>query len=123
MDRYAEEAKRKWGHTDAYKESQEKDSLRTEEEKARVYSDFMGIFAEFGRLVGTDPGSEEAQRLVAKLKEYITQHFYSCTDTILAGLGQMYTAPGEMHDNIDGYATRGTADFAARAIEIYCKNR
>jgi len=33
----------------------------------------------------------------------------------------MYAAEGEMKANIDRTAGRGSADFAAKAIQIYCK--
>ena len=42
------------------------------------------------------------------------------TDRILAGLGQMYAAGGEMTENIDRAGGNGTAEFASRAIRIYC---
>ena len=39
---------------------------------------------------GVSADSAEAQALVAKLQAHITAHYYTCTDEILAGLGQMY---------------------------------
>ena len=47
-------------------------------------------------------------------------HLYTCTDKILAGLGKMYAGGGEISENIDKVGGRGTADFAAAAIEVYC---
>ena len=81
----------------------------------------MDIFTEIGAIRHTDPASAEAQALIGKLRQYITDHFYTCTPQILRGLGQMYVAGGEMTDNIDNAGGEGTADFAHRAIEIYCK--
>lgn len=80
----------------------------------------MKLFAEFGQMKGLDPGSPEVQAQVKKLQDYITTNFYNCTNQILAGLGQMYTADGEFTENIDKAGGAGTAKFAARAIEIYC---
>lgn len=34
----------------------------------------------------------KTQALVKKLQAYITENFYTCTNEILAGLGQMYIA-------------------------------
>ena len=81
----------------------------------------MEIFAEFGKIKDERPEGPQAQELVKRLQGYITAHFYTCKDEILAGLGQMYTAGGEMTDNIDRAGGEGTAAFAARAIEINCK--
>ena len=81
---------------------------------------FMSLFAEFGELKGGSPESEEAQAMVKKLQSFITEHFYTCTDKILAGLGKMYAGGGEISENIDKVGGRGTADFAAAAIEVYC---
>lgn len=37
------------------------------------------------------------------------------------GLGAMYASGGEFTENIDKAAGIGTAVFAAKAIEIYCR--
>ena len=80
----------------------------------------IDIFAEFGAIRNMDPASEEAQALVKKLQDYITQHMYTCTKEILGGLGKMYAGGGDFTKNIDSFGGEGTAEFASRAIEIYC---
>jgi hypothetical protein len=37
------------------------------------------------------------------------------------GLGQMYIAGDSMTDNIDAAGGEGTAEFAHKAIEVYCR--
>ena len=81
----------------------------------------MDIFREFGEIRHLSPASGEAQALVVKLQEFITAHYYNCTNQILLGLGQMYAAPGEMNENIDKAGGNGTGAFAKDAITIYCK--
>lgn len=78
----------------------------------------MSIFAEFANL-DCEPSHEPAQELVRKLQGFITEHFYNCTNEILAGLGKMYVADGEFKTNIDGDAGEGTAEFLSKAIEVY----
>ena len=80
----------------------------------------MDIFAEFGVIRNGDPASGEAQALVRKLRDFISAHYYTCTDRILAGLGQMYAAGGEMTENIDRAGGEGTAVFASRAVAVFC---
>lgn len=121
MDRYSAEAKAKWGKTDAYKEFERKTAGQSKQQLNSTGDGLMDIFAEIGRIRHLSPESGEAQALIAKLQSYITAHFYTCTPQILRGLGQMYIAGDAMTENIDKAGGPGTAEFAHRAIEIYCK--
>ena len=121
IDEYAAQAKASWGNTPAYKEFEEKSKGWTKEKSRDISQGMMDIFAQFGKIRTSDPGSEEAQALVKKLQDYITEHFYTCTDEILGGLGKMYAGGGDFTKNIDSYGGEGTAEFTNKAIEIYCK--
>lgn len=121
MEAYAAEAKKTWGGTEAWREYEEKAEGKTEAEQKDAAAGLMEIFAEFGKIMDERPEGPQAQELVKRLQGYITAHFYTCTDEILAGLGQMYAAGGEMTDNIDRAGGTGTAAFAAQAIEARCK--
>ena len=121
IDEYAAQAKAAWGTTPAYKEFEQKSKCRTREDDQNIVQGLMDIFAEFGAIKGADPASAEAQALVKKLQEYITQHFYNCTNEILSGLGKMYAGGGDFTKNIDSYGGEGTAEFVHQAIEVYCK--
>ena len=81
----------------------------------------MDIFAEFGKIRTKSPASDDAQALVKRLRDFISEHYYTCTDDILRGLGEMYAGGGDMTANIDRSGGEGTAAFAASAIEAYCK--
>ena len=120
IDEYAAQAKASWGTTPAYREYEEKSKGRTKEDNMKIHQGMIDIFAEFGAIRNTDPASEEAQALVKKLQDYITQHMYTCTKEILGGLGKMYAGGGDFTKNIDSFGGEGTAEFASRAIEIYC---
>ena len=121
MDRYADEAKQKWGNTDAYREFQKKTADKSPEDIKSSGDALMDIFAEFGMIRETSPESAEAQALVGKLQSFITDNFYTCTKPILQGLGQMYIAGDSMTENIDKAGGEGTAAFAHQAIECFCK--
>ena len=120
MDEYAAKAKETWGETPAYQEYEQKAGGRSREETMEVSRQMMDIFAEFGAIRDRDPSSPEARVLVRKLQDFISAHYYTCTDQILAGLGQMYAAGGEMTGNIDSCGGEGTAVFASRAISAFC---
>ncbi len=115
---YEAEAKRRWGETEAYKEYERKAAGKDMDAAAKG---LMEIFARFGAMRAGDPAAAEAQALVRELQDHISANYYTCTAPILAGLGQMYAAEGEMKDNIDAYGGTGTAEFAARAIAVFCR--
>lgn len=120
IDEYARQAKESWGQTPEYCEFEKKSEGRTMEEERLLSIEFMGVFAEFGRMKGTDPYSEEVQDQVKRLQDYITEHYYTCSEKILCDLGKMYVAGGSMTQNIDKAGGEGTAEFVCRAIEVYC---
>ena len=111
-----------YGNTAAYREHEHKTKSYTKEKWAEANDGLMAIFAEFAACKdsGASADSDEAQALVAKLQAYITANYYTCTDEILAGLGQMYVADERFKKNIDKYGD-GTAEFAADAIAAYTK--
>lgn len=116
---YAAEARQRWGHTDAWRETQEK--AKSKEAQISEADGLMDIFRRMGQLRTGDPAAPEAQALVAELRQYICDHYYNCTPQLLFGLGQMYAAGDEMTENIDRAGGPGTGDFARRAIEEYCR--
>ena len=119
---YEAEAKQRWGETDAYKEHQEKTAKYTKDKWQSVNDGLMVIFAKFAECMnnGNTADSDEAQSLVKELQNYITENYYTCTNEILAGLGQMYVADERFKTNIDKHSF-GTAEFMSQAIKIYCK--
>ena len=119
---YEDEAKQRWGDTDAYKESQAKTAGYSKDKWNDVLAGMNGVFAEFAacKKCGDGADSDTAQQLVKKLQDYITANFYHCTDDILAGLGQMYVCDERFKKNIDSHG-EGTAVFVAEAISIFCK--
>ena len=68
----------------------------------------------------TDPASPEAQDLVKRIQDYITENMYTCSYKIFRSLGKMYSGVGDFTKNIDEYGGEGTAEFVDNAIQIYC---
>ena len=122
MKTYKTEARERWGDTSAYREHEQKTKNYTKEKWAEANDRLMAIFAEFAacKKNGVSADSVEAQERVAKLQAHITENYYTCTNEILAGLGNMYVADERFKKNIDKYG-EGTAEFAAEAISIYVK--
>lgn len=117
IDEYAAQAKASWGKTDAYKEYEKKSEGRSKETQQKLNVEMMSIFAEFGKIKELSPDSKDAVALAKKLQDHITEHYYTCTDEILLGLGIIYAGGGDLTSNIDKVGGEGTAVFACEAIK------
>ena len=120
LDEYSRQAKELYGNTPEYRQMQEKMKNRSKEEDNLLADRFMLLFKEAGSIKDSDPASPEAQDLVKRIQDFITENMYTCTTRILRGLGKMYSGGGDFTQNIDEYGGAGTADFVDRAIQIYC---
>lgn len=118
--KYAEEAKKRWGSTDAYAQYEQKTKDYDDPQWKLLNGEGAEIMRQFGEIRHLDPASSEAQALVKKWQDFITANFYTCTKPILSCLGQMYLDDERFTRNIDRNG-EGTALFMATAIEIFCK--
>lgn len=117
---YEAEAKEKWGKTDAYAEYEAKGYSK--EKQSELLKGMEDILKEFAvcKQEGNQPDSANAQLLVKKLQDYITENYYTCTNEIMPGLGKMYVADERFKKNINNHG-EGMAEYISSAIEIYCK--
>ena len=120
IDEYAAQAKASWGGTPEYREYEEKSRGRSRDEEQVLGQQLMAVFTEMGEYKDGDPAAEPVQALVARLQAFISEHYYTCSPQVLAGLGQMYAAGGDMTANIDRAGGEGTAAFANEAIKVFC---
>ncbi len=119
---YELEAKEKWGQTESYAEYGKKAKGYSQKKQKELAEGLEDIFEEFAACMrsGAEVGSNDAQALVKKLQDYITENYYTCTNQILAGLGKMYVADERFRKNIDKHGD-GTAEYVHGAIDIFCK--
>lgn len=124
MKNHGTEARSRWGATDVYREHEQKTKNYTKEKWTEATDGLMAIFTEFAavKASGARADSAEAQALAAKLQAHITEHYYTCTDEILAGLGKMYIADEQFKKNIDKHG-EGTAEFVSEAIAKYYQEK
>lgn len=120
LDEYAAQAKAAWGKTAQYREFEEKEKGRTEEESRKLGEELMELFVKFGELRKLPADSAEAQAQVKQLQGFITEHFYTCSNDMLCKLGELYAAGGEFTENIDRAGGKGTARFVREAIQAHC---
>ncbi|MCI8502202.1 MAG: MerR family transcriptional regulator [Oscillospiraceae bacterium] len=121
IDEYAARAKASYGQTAEYREYEAKSKGRTAEETKELNLRMMALFTEFGAMRKLPPDSGEVQAQVKRLQDFITEHFYTCSNEVLYQLGLMYAGGGEFTSTIDKAGGEGTAEFACLAIQAYCK--
>ena len=123
MEKYAAEARKRWGETEPYREFERKHGEGNTAKSADSIEGLMRIFDSFGELLrqGESESGEKAISAACALKNYISANFYNCTNEILAGLGEMYVQDERFKANIDERSGEGTAQFARSAIRAYLK--
>lgn len=119
IDEYAARAKALYGKTDAYKEYEQRFLTKGPDAQHDISESFMDIFRLFGAHLGEAPDSPDVQALVNHLQDFISEHFYTCTDQILASFADLYDGGGSFTKNIDQTGGAGTASLAAQAIRCF----
>lgn len=114
---YADEAKERWGETDAYKESQRRTSQYTKADWERAQAESGEIVEQFrtAMLAGLPTDSAEAAAAAEAHRKNITDWYYECTYEIQAGLAEMYVADPrftEFYDKVEP----GLAKYVSDAI-------
>lgn len=116
-DEYAEEAERRWGETDAYKESARRTATYTKDDWQEIQDEAADIYRQFVSLMdaGVSPDSGEAKAAVEAHRAHISRWFYDCNAEIHQGLGSMYVADPRFTANIDK-SGEGLAQYMSEAI-------
>jgi DNA-binding transcriptional MerR regulator len=88
-DKYKEEAKRRWGHTKAYKQSTERIKNWTKEDFKKMEEEAKNILEQV--VINMDKGieSDEVQEQIERYHKHISV-YYDCPIEVFRGLGNMY---------------------------------
>lgn len=119
IEQYKAEVKARWGNTPAYLDFERKTAGRSRLKREEIAGGLMTMFAEIGALRHLSPSAKEVQDKIAALQRFVTENYYTCTDEILVGLGQMYAGDERFRNNIDKAGGDGTAEFVSRAISVF----
>lgn len=113
------EAKERWGHSDAYRESARRTASYTKADWAAIGREVDDIYAGLAELMaaGTPAYSAAAAGLVDRHRAHLSRWFYDCTPEIHGGLGEMYSADPRFQSNIDKSRT-GLAAYLSEAIAV-----
>ena len=115
---HEDEARERWGHTDAYKESQRRVATYTKDDWKAIGADGAEINEAFLALMaaGTAADSTEAMAVAEHHRAHISKWFYECSYDVHRGLGEMYVTDPRFTENIDK-AGEGLAEYMSRAIQ------
>jgi DNA-binding transcriptional MerR regulator len=114
---HEEEARQRWGDTEAYAQSAQRTSGYTKQDWEAIQAEAADIYAGFVALQrrGIAADSPEVATMVEAHREHISRWFYDCSPEIHAGLGQMYVADQRFADNIDK-SGEGLSAYMSAAI-------
>ncbi|MFD9573149.1 MerR family transcriptional regulator [Streptomyces sp. NPDC059982] len=93
-EQYAEEAGQRWGHTDAYAQSQRRAASHTKDDWKRMQDEAADWSARYAALMeaGEPAGGEAAMDLAEEHRRHICAWFYECPYEMHTCLGDMYVA-------------------------------
>lgn len=118
MEKYAQEAKERWGNTEAYKESQKRVKRMGTEGLKKIGDEMVSITRAIAESMDKGPGSPEVQELV-KRHYGCLGNFYDCGTEMYRGLGKMYVEDKRFAAYYEKFGP-GLAEFMRQAIEYYC---
>lgn len=122
-EKYTQEAKDRWGDTDAYKQSIQRWSSYSEAQKEKIKNEGGEITT---RMVGVraecNPGDEAIQKAVGDYLAYLNKYFYTCNAEFLRRLSMMWVEDPRFAVNYERIR-EGGAQFVYEAVEIFCQNQ
>jgi hypothetical protein len=111
---YAEEARERWGDTEAYKQSQQRTASYTDADWARIKAEAADITSRFAALKesGAPADGPSAVALAEEHRAHISRWFYDCPKELHRGLGDLYVSDERFRRNYPD----GVAEFIHDAI-------
>lgn len=114
---YAEEARERWGDTDAYRESQKRTSRYTKKDWLAAQADAQRVLDEFVacHATGEPADGERARAAAEEHRAQISRWYYACSYDVQVGLAEMYVADPRFTAYYDD-RTPGLAQYVHDAI-------
>jgi hypothetical protein len=120
FDEYADEARERWGHTEAYQESMRRTKRYTKEDWARIKAEGESIESRLAELLEKGVPAESAVALAEEHRLHIDRWFYPCSKEHHLALGEMYVADARFRAHYDK-RREGLAEYLAAAIRASVK--
>jgi DNA-binding transcriptional MerR regulator len=115
---YTEEARQRWGGTDAFEESIRRTNRYGKSDWAAIGSESGEINNAMVALMGRDPADPEVQQTIGRWFKLIDERFYTVTPEIFRGLGDAYVQDARFTASYDKYKP-GLAAFMREAMHVY----
>ena len=114
---YEEEARQRWGDTEAYRESQRRTATYTKDDWQRIKTETDELYRRIAEAMrsGAPADSPEAMDLAEEHRRQISEFFYDCGYEVHRGLGEMYVTDQRFTENLDRYGA-GLAAYLRTAI-------
>ncbi len=117
-EKYADEAKQRWGKTDAYKQSQARVAKMSKADMADVQKKADALMKELVENMKFGPKSPEVQKLISQHYANL-RIFYEPSLEMYRGLGNMYVDDPRFTAYYEKYA-KNLAAFMRDAMHFYC---
>jgi DNA-binding transcriptional MerR regulator len=116
--RYEEEARERWGHTEAYQESERRTKSYGKADWARIKDEAQATTLALAALLdrGAAPDSPEAMDAAEQARLHIDRWFYPCSRPMHAALGEMYVTDPRFTATYEKIRP-GLAAFVSAAIQ------
>jgi DNA-binding transcriptional MerR regulator len=101
--KYEEEARQRWGESEAYRESARRTSRYTKKDWEKIKAEGDHIQRELAARLeaGQAPTDPEVMALAEQHRGYIARWFYPCSLELHRGLGELYVSDSRFTENID----------------------
>jgi len=118
VKQYQDEAKERWGNTEAYKQSMKKVGKMTKAEMEKLKKDGELFTQKLAAAMDKDIKSKEVRELIKQHYKGI-QFFYDCPLEMYRNLGKMYVDDPRFTTYYDKHR-KGLAVFMRDAIAYFC---
>lgn len=114
---YAAEARARWEHTEAWRESARRTRDYSEEDWVRIRAESDEVYERMAALLveGVSSESSVAMELAEAHRRHINRWFYPCGHDAHRGLAELYTSDARFAEHFERWR-EGLAGFVADAI-------
>jgi hypothetical protein len=116
-DEHADEVERRWGHTEAYRQSRSRTASYTKEDWQRLNAELDEVHGRMAALLaeGVPADSEAAMDVAEEHRRFIARAYYDCGHELHTCLGEMYVTDERFTATYEAIRT-GLARYMRDAI-------
>ena len=114
---YEDEARERWGNTDAYKESMKRTKRYTKDDWKKMQAEQAAIYGDAAAAMkaGGKPSDSASMDIAERHRLSIDRWFYPCSHKMHVGLASLYETDSRFAENINRHG-EGLTDFLVAAI-------